>query len=284
MEWAMTARIANAEMAAAWDGDEGRDWARDWQRYDAGIRGYHRRLLDAAAVGIAEHVLDIGCGNGESTRAAARLAADGTALGVDLSSLMVERARELAAAEELTNVTFEQADAQVHRFAPAAHDVVISRFGTMFFTDPVAAFTNIGAALRPGGRLVMVAWQDLAHNAWLRAIRTALAAGRDLPTPPVGAPGPFGLADPDHVRAVLSAAGFEAIRLEAVEEPFHVGADADDAFAFISSTGIVRGLLNDLTDADRRRALDALRVTMDAHETGDGVLLGSASWLISARR
>lgn len=280
----MTMTIANAEMAAAWDGDEGRDWARDWQRYDAGVRGYHRRLLDSAAIGTAEHVLDIGCGNGEATRASAHSAADGTALGVDLSSQMVERARELARAEGLTNVQFEQADAQVHRFAPAAYDVAISRFGTMFFADPVAAFSNIAAALRPGGRLVMVAWQDLAHNEWLRAIIGALSAGRVLPGPPVSAPGPLGQADPDHVRRVLKAAHFDDIRLESVEEPFRAGADAEDAFGFISTGGAARGLLSGLSDSDRGRALDALRATMAAHQTANGVLFGSAAWLISARR
>src|SRR5438132_11595022 len=158
--------VANAQMAAAWDGDEGTGWARDWEHHDRAIRGYHLRLLEAAAVAPGERVLDVGCGNGESTRAAARASGDGAALGVDLSSQMLARARELARAVGLTNVTFEQADAQVHRFEPNVYDVVLSRFGAMFFADRTAAFANIARAMQPGGRLVMVAWRTLGDNEW----------------------------------------------------------------------------------------------------------------------
>jgi SAM-dependent methyltransferase len=279
----MDTTIANVEMAKAWDGDEGDDWARDWRRYDRSVRSYHVLLLQAAAVSRGDHVLDVGCGSGESTRDAARSAADGTALGIDLSARMLARARELARAEGPPNVRFERADAQVHAFEPGAFDVVISRFGAMFFADPLAAFVNLARGLRPGGRLVMVAWQDLANNEWLRAIRGALSVGRDLPAPPAGAPGPFGLADPVGGRANLEAAGFLDVGFEAVEEPVWLGADADDAFSFIAGTGVARGLLGGLDDGARATALDALHGTMAAHQTGDGVAFGSAAWLISAR-
>ena len=280
----MTMPIANTEMAAAWDGEEGTDWARDWERYDRAAAGYQRRLMATAGVGAGEHVLDIGCGNGEASRAAAEAAADGSVLGVDLSSSMLERARQLAAAQGLSNVRFEQADAQVHPFEPEAFDVVISRFGTMFFADAVAAFSNIAGAMRPGGRIVMEAWRGAGENEWIREIRGALDAGRGLPAPPSGMPGPFAQADPDHVRAVLSSAGFSDIELEAVDEPFWIGTGADDAFRFMSTGGLARGMLKDLDEAGRRRALDALRATMAAHAGRDGVAFGSAAWLISARR
>ena len=154
----------------------------------------------------------------------------------------------------------------------------------MFFADPVAAFENINHALRPGGRLAMVSWQGLECNEWLQAIRAALAVGRELPAPLVGAPGPFGLADRDAVTAVLTAAGFERVGLEPVDEAFVAGADAEAAFEFIRRIGAARGLLAGLVDQDRRRALDALRATMATHDTGQGVQFGSAAWLISARR
>jgi len=279
----MGTTIANVEMAEAWDGDEGEGWARDWEHYDRGVRTYHLRLLEAAAIARDERVLDVGCGNGQSTRDAARAAAGGAALGVDLSSRMVARARELAATEGVGNATFAQADAQVHPFEPAAHDVVMSRFGAMFFGDPVAAFGNIGRGLRPGGRLALMSWQSLERNEWLQAIRAALAMGRELPSPPVGAPGPFGLADPDGVTAILSAAGFEQVSVEPVEAPLVAGTDAADAAGFLGRGGAARGLLGGLDEADRARALDALLATMAAHETAEGVQLGSAAWLITAR-
>jgi len=280
----MTVAIANVDMAAAWDGDEGDDWARDWQRYDRSIQRYQDRLLVASTIDASDQVLDIGCGNGESTRAAARVAVDGSALGVDLSTRMVERARELASSEGLANVAFQRADAQVHAFEPNAHDVAISRFGAMFFADRVAAFGNICHAVRPDGRLVMLAWQGLERNEWLVEIRAALAAGRALPIPPPSVPGPFGLADPEGVDVDLRAAGFTQVAVEGVEEPVWAGSDADDAFLFFRDSGVARGLLQDLADAARSSALELLRETMAAHQTENGVEFGSAAWLITARR
>ena len=275
---------ANTAMAEAWDGDEGDDWARDWRHYDRSVAAYHPLLLDAAAVEEADAVLDIGCGAGQVTRDAARRAPAGSALGVDLSRRMLEVARAQAEAEGVANARFEQADAQVHPFEPAAFDTAVSRFGAMFFADADAAFANVARALRPGGRLAMVAWRTLDENEWLVELRAALALGRDLPAPPAGAPGPFGQADPDRVRAVLAGAGFAAVGLEALDLPFWLGGDADDAFAFFSASGVVRGLLHGVDDAGRAVAFDRLRDVMRAHETPDGVLFRSAGWLITARR
>ena len=276
--------VANVEMADAWDGEEGDEWARDWEHYDRSAREYHRVLLGAADIGTADRVLDVGCGNGESTRDAARAAGDGSALGVDLSSRMVERARELARTSGLTNVHFERGDAQIYPFDRAHYDVALSRFGAMFFADPVAAFANIMAAIRPGGRLLLVAWRGISDNEWLRCVFDALAVGRDLPVPPLGAPGPFGLADPDKTRARLSEAGYESVELTAVDKPLWLGANGDDAFDFFRGNGVVRGMTQGLDETQRATALNALRTTMDEHDTGDGVLFKSGVWLIAARR
>lgn len=276
--------MVNIEMADAWDGDEGAHWAEHADRYDASVAPHGRHLHAAAGISAGVHVLDVGCGCGASTRLAARAAVDGGALGVDLSSRMLERARQRARDEGLTNVGFEQADAQVHAFEDQAFDVVISRFGAMFFGDPVAAFTNIGRALRPGGRLALLAWRRLTENEWLSAIRGALAAGRALPAPPVGAPGPFGLAGAEDVRRILGSASFRDVALDVVEEPVRLGADAADAFGFLRGLGITRGLLDGLDDAAVAGALEQLQAVLVAHDTGDGVLLDSSAWLITALR
>jgi SAM-dependent methyltransferase len=274
--------IANVEMAAAWDGDEGDDWAEDWQHYDRAVAVFQRALVERASIARDADVLDVGCGNGETTRAAARAAADGSALGVDLSSRMLARARELTAVEGLANARFERADAQVHDFGLGRFDVVVSRFGTMFFADRQAAFTNIAASMRARGRLVMVAWQDFEHNEWIKALRAALAVGRTLPSPPLGGPGPLGLADPDGVRAVLTQAGLANVRIDALNGQFCVGADADDAFAFARRTGLARGLLQGLDDSDRARALETLQQAIVAHETDEGVVFDAGVLMISA--
>lgn len=276
--------VANAEMAAAWDGEEGGSWARDWRSYDRSISRYQQVLAAATAITAGERVLDIGCGNGESSRAAAKAALPGSVLGIDLSKAMLERASDLCAAEGLTNVAFEHADAQTHPFEPGAYDVVISRFGGMFFSDRVTAFRNIHRATQTGGRLVMLAWQGLTRNEWMYEIRAALAAGRDLPTPPLGEAGPFGLADPDGVRVALEAAGYQQIAISSVEEPVFAGTDAEDAYRFFCGTGMVRGLLAELDDPSRTRALSSLRAVLDAHTTEQGVQLRAAAWLTTARR
>ena len=239
-------------------------------------------LLAAAAITDTDRVLDIGCGTGQTTRDAARAATRGSALGVDLSAGMLEHARRRAAQEGVANASFEQVDAQIHPFPPAAFDVAISRTGAMFFGDLAAAFTNIGRSMVPGGRLVLVTWQPLPANEWIREISGSLAAGRDLPAPPPDAPGPFALSDPDRVRSILTAAGFTTIELEASTAGLWFGNDADDAHRFV--LGLMGWMLQGLDETGRRRAMDALRATMAAHETGDGVVLGSAAWTVRATR
>ena len=275
--------VANVDMAAAWDGDEGAHWAENAERYEATNAPYRKLLLQAAAIEPHSAVLDIGCGNGASTRDAARIATSGTALGVDLSARMLERARERAAAEGLANVRFEQADAQVHEFEPASFDVAISSFGAMFFADPVAAFANIGRALRPDARIALLVWRELSRNAWVVAVRDALAMGRDLPTPPADAPGPFAFARREHAHDVLSRAGYLDVRFDEVAEPVTLGRDADDAFSFVSTFGMTRGLTQDLDATTKAAALDALHQSLRDHQTADGVQFDASAWLITAR-
>jgi SAM-dependent methyltransferase len=276
--------VANAEQLAAWDGDEGEHWSAHEERYDTATRVHSGLLVDLAVVEAGEQVLDLGCGCGATTRDAARAAGDGAAVGIDLSSQMLDIARRRAAEEGLDNVSFVHGDAQVHAFPPATFDVVISRFGAMFFADPVAAFANIGGAMRHGGRVALFAWQELPRNEWLAAIRGALAQGRDLPTPPSGMPGPFGFADADRVRTILSEAGYHDVRVDEVEAPVRFGADAEDAYGFVKDLGMVRGLLQDLTPDEQAVARADLRAVMESHAGADGVDFGSRAWTIRAVR
>lgn len=272
---------SNADQLHAWDGDEGAFWTANADRFDRAVAAYQGEFLAAADIAETDHVLDIGCGTGQTTRDAARAASSGSALGVDLSSQMIALARRLAAAAGIRNARVEQADAQVHPFEPAVFDGAISRMGAMFFGDAIAAFTNIGRALRPGGRLTLLTWQGMPRNEWIGAFSSAMAAGRELPMPPPDT-GPFSLADPDRVHRVLSAAGFSDVTLDGVSAPMQFGDGIDDAYQLLSQ--LFGWMLNDLEDSDRTRALEALRATITTHhEPGRGVCYDSATWIVRAR-
>ncbi|MFF7329585.1 methyltransferase domain-containing protein [Streptomyces sp. NPDC008150] len=252
--------------------------------YDAELRGHQEVLRRASTVRPDDRVLDIGCGTGQTTREAARTALRGAALGVDVSAPAIAAARELARAEGLFNVEYEQADARTYPFPSGHFDLAISRFGTMFFAEPVAAFTNIGQALRPSGRLVMMVWQSRESNEWDRALRRGLA-GLPGPEPePSAFPDPFSLARPSSVRRILEGAGFADIAFTDVREPVHYGADTAAALDWASGFVWVRERLRTLPPAASADALARLRATLAEHVTDAGVCFDSRAWLITARR
>jgi SAM-dependent methyltransferase len=271
---------SNADAATAWNGPTGDFWADNADLFDAGVARYLQPFLDAAAIEPSMHVLDVGCGNGLTTREAARRAAGAT--GVDLSARMLDTARRRAAAEGIANVSFVQADVQVADLGEARYDRVISRNGVMFFGDPVAAFANLARALKPDGRMVLLVWQDMGANPWLTAFREAVAVGRDLPMPPPDGPGPFALGDPTRVRTLLTAAGFAEPQLQDVREPMYYGPDVPAAQRYVAA--MLGGLLTELDDAGRAEGEAALRRTLEEHVGPDGVTYPSAMWIITARR
>jgi SAM-dependent methyltransferase len=275
---------ANVEMRRAWDGPEGDNWSANETFYNEASRFLTPHLLNAAALRITDSVLDVGCGNGQTTRLAASIASEGSTFGIDLSAKMIERARARAEAEGLQNARFEVSDAQTYPFPQGAFDVALSRHGVMFFDDPVAAFSNISRALTPGGRLAMLAWRDLDRNEWVSEIRRAMSAGRLLPSPPPGMPGPFAFADQEFLRRILSTAGFDDVEIASVDEPIFFGATAGAAFESVQKLGVVLGLLAELDKETRAEALEKLRETIEARETPDGVLFRSSNGLVRAQR
>ena len=276
--------IANVEQAASWDGPQGDVWVSHEESLNAALDAHTDKLFAAAAVRATDRVLDVGCGTGATTRSSARQAVDGHALGVDLSSAMLERARARAEAEGLRNVSFEHGDAQVHPFDAGAFDLMLSRFGAMFFADPGAAFANFARATVPGGRLATVVWQSVTRNEWITAPREALALGRDVAPVVDDVPGAFGLADPDRLRRLLTDAGWSNVELDGVVVPYTFGPDAESATANAADVGVIRGVLEGLDDDQQARALDALRALMADHVTPDGVFLDSSIWVVTAVR
>jgi SAM-dependent methyltransferase len=258
-----------------WGGEPGAFWAANDLRYDTMLAPLTTHLLDAAALTPADRVLDIGCGCGNTSRLAARQAAD--VLGADLSHAMLARARQRTEEAGLTNVRFVHADAQTTPFEPV--DVVMSQLGVMFFEDPAAAFANLR---RAGGRLAFLCWQRPELNEKRMLLREAFGPYVDLP-PPRTTRGALSLADPGHVRSLLTAAGFTEVELRDVREPLPDGRDAADSVDFALAEPTTAEWAAAAGPENARRAAEVLRAAYRERETPEGVLLVAAAWLVTAR-
>jgi len=274
----------NAAQIEFWNGDAARAWTDNQARMDALLAPLSARVHAVLALRSGERVLDVGCGCGGTTL---ELAARGAlATGVDISEPMLVRARERAAeGAAKPRADFVLADASTHRFEPT-FDAIFSRFGVMFFADPIAAFANLRTALKPGGRLAFVCWQAPRDNPWISV--PVGAARAQLPEPPPAdprAPGPFAFADRAYLNEVLMKAGFDAVALEPFEATLALGRSVDEALEFTARVGPLSRALADAPADARARAIAAVRVALAGVAAADGaVRLAARVWIATGRR
>ena len=273
---------ANTDQIDYWNDRAGHTWAELQDRLDRQLEPLGEAAMAALEPMPEERVLDIGCGCGQTTLALAGRV--GSVLGVDISEPMLavaERRLKGTGAEVL------QADAQTHPFEPQSFDAVFSRFGVMFFEDPAAAFANIRKAIRPGGRLAFVCWRSFPVNPWMAVPMAAAAPFLPPATPPDPsapapvAPGPFAFAEPERVRGILTAAGFADIVLSPHDQKIGSG-DLEATLGLALRIGPLGMALREHPEA-KDKAVDAVRAALRAYEAPQGVLLPSATWVVTAR-
>jgi SAM-dependent methyltransferase len=254
-----------------------------------GLGQHSDAIFPRLEVNPGERVLDAGAGFGDTAiMLARRVGPSGHVTAMDCCDAFLDFGRRDAAAEGLANVDFVEADVQTAAFV-ADHDLVFSRFGTMFFQSPVAAMRNLGSALRPGGRFTMIVWRRIEDNPWLGAAKAI--ALHHLPPPGEDAqtcgPGPLSMACEDLVRAQMKAAGFESLTFERVDAPVRMGDSIEDAIGFQLALGPAGEVVREAGDVAEARHADLaadLAEMLAPHVTPDGVWMDSSSWVVSARK
>ncbi|TWS96610.1 class I SAM-dependent methyltransferase [Reyranella sp. CPCC 100927] len=275
----------HADQVAFWSGEGGDIWLAREARTDAMLAGLGEQALTAAAAQSGEVVLDVGCGTGATSRMLARaVGPSGTVLGLDLSEAMMAEASRRAAADGLANVRFAAGDASAYAFAPGSTDLLFSRFGVMFFGDPVAAFTHLRRALKPRGRLTFLCWRPFKDNAWAFVpFVAAVPFLPPMPRPGPHDPGPFAFGDRDHVRRVLAGAGFADITIDPIDDQAVFRASSlDEAAALAAEVGPMTRLLRAAPEAARRQAIDAVGKALAPYMADGAVRLSTACWLVKA--
>jgi len=280
----------NAEQIRHWNEISGPKWVALHDLVDKQLQPLGQYAMDRARIGVGERVLDVGCGCGATTlELARRVGPTGMVTGVDISTVMLEQARRAAAQAGLSNVHFQNADAQTYEFAAQSFDVVFSRFGVMFFAQPEVAFANLRNALRARGRLVFVAWQAVHLNPWMFVPMAAAAQHIPIPLPASpDAPGPFAFADAERVRGILSRAGLVEGTFEELNDTLTVagGTDLDQTVNFLLQIGPTG---NAIRDADAgagalTAVTAAIREALHPYVTPDGIRMQAAAWIVTARR
>jgi SAM-dependent methyltransferase len=277
----------NDEQIKHWNEVAGPVWVERQDALDRMIGSFSEQAIDRTTSFTAgESVLDVGCGTGQTTvEIARRVAPNGRVVGLDISKPMLAAARQRPTPPGAVAIEFREGDAQVAPIERAAFDVVFSRFGVMFFADPVAAFKNLRGALRPTGRLAFLCWQPLARNPWVAGPMQAIAGVLPLPAPPPpGAPGPFSLGDPDRVKDILASAGFRNVALEGIDGDLNVGdSRVEPTVEFLMNLGPCATLLKGAPPETVEKARSTLRTYFEGIAENGKVRQRGSTWFVTAR-
>lgn len=269
----------NQKQIEFWNGDAGAKWVDNQEKMDQMLNPLSDVAIDIAEPQFDERVMDIGCGCGATSVELARRGAK--VWGIDVSASMLARARERSV--EHPDMVFTEADASTYEFL-AEHQLIFSRFGVMFFADPVKAFSNLRSALVPQGRMVFLCWQAANKNEWISRVGQAVKGFLPEPTeaPDPRAPGPFAFAESDYLEGILSRAGFQNIDFQSLSIDLKLASTVEEALDFQSNIGPLSAVIAQLEGQVREDAMNAAKEELQASMSEEGIKLGSAVWLVTA--
>lgn len=278
----MNTTPAAPDQPTFWNEEGGRRWVQNMERVERMLEPLSARLLQDAAPRPGERVLDVGCGGGVTSAALARAVGPlGRVLGVDVSAVILDVARGRFG--NLGNLDFALGDATTIPLERGGFDLLVSRFGVMFFAEPVAAFANLRTALAPGGRLAFICWRALDQNPWMgECVQAAFTVlPRPEPQPPT-APGPYAFADDTRLHAILDASGYGAISIEPCDYRLDLGS-VDEAVVQMTRMGLAANAFAAASPAEQQAASAAIRAVLERHVESGTVRMASGTWLVGAR-
>ena len=278
---------SNVAMSDFWNGEGGEKWLRFQENIENGLFHFGQEAITAAMLETGEHVLDIGCGWGNTTfEIAPRVGPFGGVKGIDISEIILEQTPSREKLATRFNIDFECADAQSYSFETKSFDVVYSRFGVMFFNDPVEAFKNIRTALKPSGRISFICWQPIEANEWIQLpLDIAEKYVPLLPRPDPEEPGGFSFGDPNRVKRILKKAGFVDIEITPFNTTFNIGKNINEAVTFLSQIGPASSAFEDpnVSVITKKMITTELHDKLVFYEKNNGVELGAAAWVVTAQ-
>lgn len=285
MQTQMTPKYAfNRQQHERWNGTDGEYWVEQQEKLDRTLAPVLGPLLEFAAAKAGSTAIDVGCGCGATTVELAKaVGPKGRVVGIDLSEPMLGRAKERL--REFANASCRPGDAATLGLADIGAELAISRFGVMFFGDPVAAFANIRSGLAPGGRLRFACWRAMQENPWMAVpLQATYQHVPPLPKPEPEEPGPFSFADRERVTRILTAAGFTPPRFEALAIEMELGGSLEDAAMEAGNRGPTKRALENQPEDVRAAAIASIREALAPHATATGVRLPGSVWLVGAER
>ena len=272
--------LANKEQEELWNGRLGKGFLNAGDYIDRLVAPFTQKVIEAVDPKPDDRILDIGCGGGSTTMLLAEAGAD--IRGIDISEKMISSAKNRS--KDISNISFETGDAADISLSPV-YSKIFSRFGVMFFSNPVSAFNNLRKGLRPGGSITFICWQAMGKNRWINfAAETLLPfQPKNLPKPDPRNPGGFAFGEKAYIEEILRKSNYADIRINPLETEFNLGKSVEEIMFFNENVGPLSGLLQTLDDSDSAKATQALRDKVEDLMDGDDLFLSAAAWLVTAK-